>query len=83
MCYTLVKLQSGKSAFAGGGNMKKRDKIIISVIAIVFSFGATGIGCGITGGLSLGMGMKFVCNFFFIMQSLATCSVIIGLFKSK
>lgn len=61
--------------------MKKGYKIFISFIALFLSIGATCIGCGFVGNSTLSFGIKFVCNFFFIMQTIATCWVVIGLFR--
>ena len=63
--------------------MTKGYKIMISVLAIVCSFGATGIGCGFVGMSSLKLGLRLVCDFFFIMQSIATCWVVIALFRKE
>ena len=61
--------------------MKKEYRIFISILALVFSIGATCIGFGLVGSSSLKFGMKFVCDFFFLMQTVATCWIVIELLK--
>ena len=57
--------------------MKKEYRIFISILALIFSIGATCIGFGLIGSSSL----KFVCDFFFLMQTVATCWIVIELLK--
>ena len=82
----MTSARNGNLCVGEGDCMTKGYKIMISVLAIVRSFGDTGIGCGFVGMSSLKFGMRFVCDFFFIMQSIATCWVVIALIikeKSK
>lgn len=61
--------------------MTKGYKIFVSILALVFSFGAMGIGFGFVGSSTLSFGMRIVCNLFFAMQTLTTCWVIGALFR--
>ena len=61
--------------------MRKEYKVLICILALIFSIGATCIGSGLIGSSSLKFGMKFVCDFFFLMQTVATCWVAIELLK--
>lgn len=63
--------------------MTKGYRIMISILAILFSVWATGIGCALVVESSLRMGIRLVCDFFFIMQSIATCWVVIAMFKKR
>lgn len=72
-----------KLGSCGGVCMKKGYKILISFIALVLSIGATCIGCGFVGSSTLSFGIKFVYDFFFIMQTIATCWVVIAFFRKE
>ena len=61
--------------------MRKEYKVLICILALIFSIGATCIGFGLIGSSSLKFGMKFVCDFFCLMQTVATCWVAIELLK--
>lgn len=63
--------------------MKRGYKICIAVIAILSSIGAACIGVGFVGDSTLSFGMRFVCNFFFIMQAIATAWAVISLFRKE
>jgi len=53
--------------------MKKEYKVLICILALIFSIGATYIGFGLIGSSSMKFGMKYVCDFVFLMQTIATC----------
>ena len=57
--------------------MKKEYKVLICILALIFSIGATYIGFGLIGSSS----MKYVCDFVFLMQTIATCWIVIELLK--
>lgn len=61
--------------------MKKEYKVLICILALISSIGATCIGFGLIGSSSLKFGMKFVCDFFFLMQTVATFWIVIELLK--
>lgn len=61
--------------------MTKTYKILISILALIFSVGSTCIGFGLVGSSTLDFGIRVFCNFFFLMQTIITCWVIIGLFR--
>lgn len=63
--------------------MTKSYKILISILALLFSVGATCIGFSFVGSSTLGFGTRFLCDFFFLMQTIATCWVVIGLFRKE
>lgn len=48
--------------------MKKEYKVLICILALIFSIGATCIGFGLIGSSSMKFGMKYVCDFVFLMQ---------------
>ena len=56
--------------------MRKEYKVLICILALIFSIGATCIGFGLIGSSSLKFGMKYVCDFVFLMQTIATCWVV-------
>ena len=56
--------------------MRKEYKVLICILALIFS-----IGFGLIGSSSLKFGMKYVCDFVFLMQTIATCWVVIELLK--
>lgn len=62
-------------------DMRKEYKVLICILALIFSIGATCIGFGLIGSSSMKFGMKYVCDFVFLMQTIATCWVIIELLK--
>ena len=62
-------------------DMKKEYKVLICILALIFSIGATCIGIGLIGSSSMKFGMKYVCDFVFLMQTIATCWVVIELLK--
>ena len=67
-------------------DMKKEYKVLICILALIFSIGATCIGAtcigfGLIGSSSMKFGMKYVCDFVFLMQTIATCWVVIELLK--
>ena len=66
-----------------GKGYEKKYRIFISILALIFSIGATCIGFGLIGSSSLKFGMKYVCDFVFLMQTVATCRVVIELLKNK
>ncbi len=43
--------------------MRKEYKVLICILALIFSIGATCIGFGLIGSSSLKFGMKYVCDF--------------------
>ncbi len=61
--------------------MEKRYKIMVSVIALAFSIGAACLGYALVGDSSLNFTMRFVYNFFFVMQFLATLWLVIMSFR--
>lgn len=63
--------------------MTRTYKILISILALVFSVGATCIGFILVGSLSLGFWTRIFYNFFFLMQTVATCWTLIGLFRKE
>lgn len=58
--------------------MSKAYKVLFSVLAVVLSLIATGLGCNLA--TSLGMNLRLVHNFVFITQSVATSWIAISLF---
>lgn len=52
-------------------DMKKEYKVLICILALIFSIGATYIGFGLIGSSSMKFGMKYVCDFVFLMQTIA------------
>ena len=60
-------------------DMKKEYKVLICILALIFSIGATCIGFGLIGSSSMKFGMKYVCVF--LMQTIATCWVVKELLK--
>lgn len=63
--------------------MTKQYKILISILALLFSIGATCIGFSFVGSSALDFGTRFICDFFFLMQAISTCWVVIGLFRKE
>lgn len=63
--------------------MTKRYKILISVLALIFSVVAACIGFDLVSSSSFGFGMRVVYNFFFSMQAIATIWVVVGLFRKE
>ena len=63
--------------------MTKTYKIMICIIALIFSIGAACIRGGLVSSSTLALGMRFVYNFFFIMQVLSTIWIIIGMFRKE
>ena len=61
--------------------MEKRYKIMVSVITLAFSICAACLGYVLVGDSSLNFIMRFVYNFFFIMQFLATLWLVIMSFR--
>ena len=61
--------------------MKKEYKVLICILALKFSIGATCIGFGLIGSYSIIIGKKYECDFVFLMQTIATCWVVIELLK--
>ena len=61
--------------------MEKRYKIMVSVIALAFSIGAACLGYALVGDSSLNFTMRFVYNFFFVMQFLGTLWLVIMSFR--
>ena len=61
--------------------MEKEYRIFISILGLIFSIGATYIGFGLIGSSSMKFGMKYVCDFVFPMQTVATCRGVIELLK--
>lgn len=61
--------------------MEKRYKIMISVIALAFSIGAACLGYALVGDSSLNFTMRFIYNFFFVMQFLVTLWLVIMNFR--
>ncbi len=61
--------------------MSRRYKVLVSIIAIVCSMLAASIGCGFVGGSDLTFPQRFLCNFVFSMQFLATVWCVIALFR--
>ena len=54
-------------------DMKKEYKVLICILALIFSIGATYIGFGLIGSSSMKFGMKYVCDFVFLMQTMQGC----------
>ena len=63
--------------------MSKGYKILISVIAMICSMFAAGIGCGFVGGSDLLFPQRYLCDFVFIMQFIATAWCVIALFRKN
>ena len=63
--------------------MTKRYKILISVLALIFSVAAACIGFYFVSSFSLGFEMRWACNFCFSMQAIATIWVVVGLFRKE
>lgn len=63
--------------------MSNRFKIVISVLAIIFSLAAAGIGFWFVGGTSLSFPLRFLCNFVFSMQFLATTWLVVAMFRKS
>lgn len=67
--------------FEQEGAMRKKDKILVSVLALLFSACATGIGYGLVGDSSLSIMKRCLFDFVFIMQFLATLWTVIAVFR--
>lgn len=63
--------------------MGKRYKLLISVLGLLFSLAAAGIGFGIVGASSLSQPMRFVSNFVFLMQGVSSVWVVIALYRKQ
>ena len=61
--------------------MDKKYKILYSILALIFSFGATGFGYVLLGNSSLDFTERFVYGFFFIMQFISTAWLVIAVFR--
>ncbi|MBS6954942.1 MAG: hypothetical protein KH230_17130 [Enterocloster asparagiformis] len=61
--------------------MSKGYKILVSTLAVIFSLLAACIGYAFAGGSDLTFWKRYICNFIFIMQFLATIWCVIALFK--
>lgn len=62
--------------------MKQRHhKILITIVAFLFSVIAACIGCSLVSEFVLTFGVRMIYNFFFIMQAIATLWIGIGLLK--
>ena len=74
--------------------MRKKEKILVSVLALLFSICAAGVGFSLAGdsklpgwgyGLAVDSGIsgweRFVCNFIFTMQFLFSLWVVMAVFR--
>lgn len=62
--------------------MRKNQKIFVCVLALLFSLCAVGIGYGLVGDSNLSRWERFVCDFIFIMQFLATMWTAAAVFRT-
>lgn len=58
-----------------------RNKIIYSVLALVFSLGAVGFGYVLLGSSGLDFAKRFMYGFFFMMQFISTAWLVTELFR--
>lgn len=63
--------------------MQKSYKIVVSAFALLFSVCAACLGYVLVGNSSLNLSMRFVYDFFFIMQFLATLWIVIMIFSKS
>lgn len=63
--------------------MRKREKILVSVLALVFSISAAGIGYSLVGESGLSRWGRFACDFIFIMQFLTTLWTVFAVFRRE
>lgn len=63
--------------------MHKREKILVSVLALLFSACAAGIGYGLVGDSNLSMLKRYLFDFVFIVQFLATLWTVIAVFRQS
>lgn len=63
--------------------MGRKEKILVSTLALIFSAGAVGIGYALVGDNIRSFPLRFVCDFFFLMQFLTTIWVVIAVFRKK
>lgn len=61
--------------------MTKGYKVLITVLAILFSSLAMMFGYGIVGGMDISFGEKYGLNFIFLMQFLSTVWCATGLWR--
>lgn len=63
--------------------MTKQYKIVISILALVFSIGAFCIGAGLIGHSNLDFGTTWFCHMFFLMQAVTTSWVVGALVRKE
>ncbi|MCI8320238.1 MAG: hypothetical protein HFH02_04075 [Dorea sp.] len=61
--------------------MRKKEKILVSVLALLFSICAAGVGFSLAGDSKLPGWGRFVCNFIFTMQFLFSLWVVMAVFR--
>ena len=61
--------------------MNGKYKILYSILALIFSLGATGFGYILLGNSSLDFIERFVYGFFFMMQFISTAWLVITVFR--
>lgn len=61
--------------------MQKSEKILVSVLALLFSLLAVGVGYGLVGDSGFSRLGIFACGFIFTMQFLATIWTVIAVFR--
>lgn len=61
--------------------MSRGYKILISVLAIIFSILSSSIGAGLAGGSGLEFPQKFLFNFVFMMQFTTTVWCVFAIFR--
>lgn len=61
--------------------MRKKEKIVVCILAMLFSICAAGIGYGLVGDSSLPRWGRFACDFIFVMQFLATLWAVMAIFR--
>ncbi len=63
--------------------MKNRDKLFISIIAVVFSISAAAIGYGLTGETAAAFPIRFLYGFVFSMTPMSVIWLVILLFQKR
>jgi hypothetical protein len=63
--------------------MTKNNKILCSVLAIVFSLLAVPVGFSLVSNIDMPFLYRFLCNFVFMMQFIFTGSIVIALFRKE
>jgi len=61
--------------------MSRKHKVLYSILALIFSLGATGFGYILLGNSPLDFTERFIYGFFFIMQFISTAWLVIAVFR--